>query len=87
LSPGQPDDFWVARILEIRALDKEHVFARVFWMYWPEELPTGTMDGRKRVQGRQPYHGKDELIASNHSQARPCFPYCMLSLADLDQWT
>ncbi|KAH7112689.1 hypothetical protein EDB81DRAFT_873605 [Dactylonectria macrodidyma] len=59
-------DDWVARILEIRAADEYHVYARVYWMYWPEELPHGTLDGKKMVQGRQPYHGQKELIASNH---------------------
>ena len=62
------DDDWVARILEIRASDEHHVYARVFWMYWPDELPPGTQDGKKTVQGRQPYHGMNELIASNHSE-------------------
>lgn len=60
------DDDWVARILEIRAADEHHVYARVYWMYWPDELPPGTLDGKKTVQGRQPYHGQNELIASNH---------------------
>ncbi|XXG94055.1 hypothetical protein Hte_000306 [Hypoxylon texense] len=60
------DDDWVARILEIRASDEHHVYARVYWMYWPDELPTGTLDGKKSVQGRQWYHGANELIASNH---------------------
>ncbi|KAI5466651.1 hypothetical protein BGZ63DRAFT_344797 [Mariannaea sp. PMI_226] len=60
------DDDWVARILEIRAADEHHVYARVYWMYWPDELPPGTMDGKKQIQGRQPYHGQNELIASNH---------------------
>ncbi|ORY66187.1 uncharacterized protein BCR38DRAFT_338987 [Pseudomassariella vexata] len=60
------DDDWVARILEIRASDEHHVYARVYWMYWPDELPPGTQDGRRMVQGRQPYHGVNELIASNH---------------------
>ncbi|KAK0631882.1 hypothetical protein B0T14DRAFT_14315 [Immersiella caudata] len=60
------DDDWVARILEIRASDEHHVYARVYWMYWPDELPQGTHDGKKTVQGRQPYHGANELIASNH---------------------
>ncbi|KAK3310659.1 uncharacterized protein B0T15DRAFT_387593 [Chaetomium strumarium] len=68
--PVQPrkksDDDWVARILEIRASDEHHVYARVYWMYWPDELPPGTHDGKKIVQGRQPYHGMNELIASNH---------------------
>ncbi|KAL1839522.1 hypothetical protein VTJ49DRAFT_1424 [Mycothermus thermophilus] len=68
--PMQPrkksDDDWVARILEIRASDEHHVYARVYWMYWPDELPAGTHDGKKIIQGRQPYHGANELIASNH---------------------
>ncbi|EXK77361.1 hypothetical protein FOQG_17920 [Fusarium oxysporum f. sp. raphani 54005] len=59
-------DEWVARILEIRASDEHHVYARVYWMYWPDELPAKTVDGKKEVQGRQPYHGVNELIASNH---------------------
>jgi len=62
------DNGWVARILEIRASDEQHVYARVYWMYWPEELPAGTHCGRKTIRGggRQPYHGQHELIASNH---------------------
>ncbi|KAH7012239.1 uncharacterized protein B0I36DRAFT_340721 [Microdochium trichocladiopsis] len=60
------DDDWVARILEIRAADEHHVYARVYWMYWPDELPAGTTDGKRAIKGRQPYHGNNELIASNH---------------------
>ncbi|KAJ9157664.1 BAH domain-containing protein [Pleurostoma richardsiae] len=60
------DDEWVARILEIRASDEHHVYARIFWMYWPDELPANTHDGKKLIQGRQPYHGTNELVASNH---------------------
>lgn len=42
-------------------------------MYWPDELPVGTVDGKKTVEGRQPYHGQNELIASNHSKCQnPC---------------
>lgn len=63
------DDDWVARILEIRASDEHHVYARVYWMYWPDELPPGTQDGKKHVSGRQPYHGRNELIASNLSMS------------------
>jgi hypothetical protein len=65
------DDDWVARILEIRASDEHHVYARVYWMYWPDELPAGTTAGKKYVQGRQSYHGHNELIASNHSKWDP----------------
>ncbi|KAH7012730.1 uncharacterized protein B0I36DRAFT_256411 [Microdochium trichocladiopsis] len=60
------DDDWVARILEIRAADEHHVYARVYWMYWPDELPAGTTEGKRVIKGRQPYHGNNELIASNH---------------------
>jgi BAH domain len=51
-------DFWVAKVLEIRALDAQHVYVRVVWYYWPDELPSG----------RSYYHGKNELIASNHME-------------------
>ncbi|TGJ80380.1 hypothetical protein E0Z10_g8383 [Xylaria hypoxylon] len=65
-SRQKSDDDWVARILEIRASDEHHVYARVYWMYWPDELPAGTQEGKKSIQGRQSYHGQNELIASNH---------------------
>ncbi|KAI1112039.1 hypothetical protein F5Y14DRAFT_285664 [Nemania sp. NC0429] len=65
-SRQKSDDDWVARILEIRASDEHHVYARVYWMYWPDELPQGTQEGKKSIRGRQSYHGQNELIASNH---------------------
>ena len=46
---------WIGRILECRASDPSHVFLRVMWLYWPDELP----------MGRQIYHGSRELVASN----------------------
>lgn len=46
---------WKARVLEIRALDTEHVYIRVVWLNRPEDLQ----------QGRQPYHGKNELVPTN----------------------
>ncbi|KAL8871003.1 MAG: hypothetical protein Q9174_003078 [Haloplaca sp. 1 TL-2023] len=48
----------VARILEIRAKDAQNVYVRVYWLYRPEEIPTG----------RQLYHGKAEYIATNHME-------------------
>lgn len=48
--------YWVARVLEIAAIDARHVYLRVFWAYWPDELPGG----------RRPYHGANELVVSNH---------------------
>ncbi|KAI5799010.1 hypothetical protein EDC01DRAFT_26775 [Geopyxis carbonaria] len=50
--------FWVARVLDVRAADEAHVYIRVYWMYWPDELP----------EGRQYYHGSRELVASNHME-------------------
>ncbi|KAG7413236.1 Chromatin remodeling protein SHL [Fusarium oxysporum f. sp. raphani] len=77
-------DEWVARILEIRASDEHHVYARVYWMYWPDELPAKTVDGKKEVQGRQPYHGVNELIASNHMDIINVVS--VTGLATVDQW-
>ena len=48
----------MARVLEIRAIDEAHVYLRVYWLYWPEELPGG----------RKHYHGEKELVASNHME-------------------
>ena len=55
---SEADVFWVARVLEVRAHHPSQVFVRVYWYYWPNELP----------EGRRPYHGKNELIASNHME-------------------
>lgn len=46
---------WKARVLEVRALDSEHVYIRVAWLNRPEDLSIG----------RKPHHGKNELIPSN----------------------
>ncbi|KAL2408081.1 hypothetical protein ABEF95_016246 [Exophiala dermatitidis] len=51
------ENFWVGLIAEFRAESHAKVYARVWWFYWPEELP----------MGRQPYHGKQELILSNYT--------------------
>lgn len=67
----QTSDYWIAKILEVRALDEHHVYARIYWMYSPDELPRNTMDGKRLIRGRQPYHGQNELIASNHSKPFP----------------
>ncbi|KAH6874568.1 hypothetical protein B0T10DRAFT_205115 [Thelonectria olida] len=65
-STDTSDHSYIACILEIKAADEHHVFARVYWMYWPDELPEGTFEGETFIQGRQLYHGHNELIASNH---------------------
>ncbi|KAK9451612.1 uncharacterized protein V1518DRAFT_20146 [Limtongia smithiae] len=51
-----PSLYWIGRVLEIRAIDKSNVYIRLFWMYWPSELPGG----------RKYYHGNKELVASQH---------------------
>src|SRR6266516_8122995 len=48
-------NLWVAKVLEVRAKDNQHVYLRLFWLYWTDELPNK----------RQPYHGGNELIMSN----------------------
>jgi hypothetical protein len=48
--------YWIGKVLEVRAGDAAHVYLRVYWLYRPEDLPGG----------RQPYHADSELIASNH---------------------
>ena len=49
------DEQWKAKVLEVRALDEEHVYIRVAWLNRPEDLESG----------RKPYHGKHELIPTN----------------------
>ncbi|EXJ74335.1 uncharacterized protein A1O5_02631 [Cladophialophora psammophila CBS 110553] len=49
------DNLWVGLIAEFRG-GASRVLVRLFWVYWPHELP----------MGRQPYHGKRELVLSNH---------------------
>lgn len=51
----EPEEQWKAQVLEVRALDENHVYLRVVWLENPTELPVG----------EKPYHGKHELIASN----------------------
>ena len=46
---------WKAKVLEVRALDTEHVYLRVAWLNRPEDLDSG----------RKAYHGKNELIPTN----------------------
>ncbi|KAI9887047.1 MAG: hypothetical protein M1823_001119 [Watsoniomyces obsoletus] len=53
---GHTTRFWIARILEIRARDSENVYIRVYWAYWPEELPGG----------RKAHQPMAELVLSNH---------------------
>lgn len=56
--PQEPIPDWVAKVLECRAFDEEHVFLRVLWLYRPEDLPNG----------RSPWHGANEVFPSNNMQ-------------------
>ncbi|RAL66842.1 hypothetical protein DID88_007625 [Monilinia fructigena] len=64
----EPKDFWVARVLQVRASNPQHVYALVAWMYWPEELEATAKaaDEVSPAGGRRKYHGSAELIASNY---------------------
>ena len=46
---------WKGKVLEVRALDSEHVYIRLAWLNRPEDLESG----------RKAYHGKNELIPTN----------------------
>ncbi|KAJ6438059.1 hypothetical protein O9K51_09481 [Purpureocillium lavendulum] len=62
----QPADHWVAKILEIRAADEHHVYARIYWMYSPNDLPPDTVASGKLASEQQTQHNQQELVASNH---------------------
>lgn len=95
-------EFWVARILEIRAKDEGHVYARViaedhsimleltplqlYWMYWPDDLPM-LKDCAVTAAGRRNYHGKHELIASNHMEILSVCTFAGLASVSLWQET
>ncbi|KAK5231037.1 hypothetical protein LTR72_000217 [Exophiala xenobiotica] len=68
------ENFWVGLISDFRAESQDKVYVRVFWLYWPEELP----------MGRQPYHGKRELVLSNHVDLIEA--QAIASHAEISQW-
>ncbi|KAL6702957.1 hypothetical protein ACN47E_000799 [Coniothyrium glycines] len=68
---------WLAKILEIRAADPSHVYLRIYWAYRPEDLDA--QDG-----GRQPYHGTNELIVSNHMDVIEALT--VLDVAEVAYW-
>ncbi|KAL8906136.1 MAG: hypothetical protein Q9171_006392 [Xanthocarpia ochracea] len=70
-----------ARILEIRARDAQNVYIRLYWLYMPSQLSSG----------RQQYHGRDELVATNHMEivnaARTIEPFDVVDLRDREETT
>lgn len=67
----QPRNFWIARILQVRARNAQHVYALVTWLYWADELPPPAVRSPDQVSkdgGKRKYHGSHELIASNYME-------------------
>ncbi|KAH8676833.1 hypothetical protein BGZ60DRAFT_267120 [Tricladium varicosporioides] len=80
-------DFWVARILQVRAVDSQHVYALVSWMYWADELPQPKIKSPDQVTpsgGKRTYHGSHELIASNYMEVLDVLSFA--GKADVVQW-
>jgi hypothetical protein len=67
-------NLWVGQVLEVRAAGPSQVWLRMFWLYWPDELP----------RGRQKYHGDQELIMSNHMEIIDAMT--VAGGADISQW-
>lgn len=67
----------VAQIIEIKGKDAEHVYLRVLWLYTPDDLPAG---------GRKSYHGKHELIASNHMSIIDASDMSVLGHVSVSHW-
>ncbi|TVY84989.1 hypothetical protein LSUE1_G000347 [Lachnellula suecica] len=79
--------FWVARILQVRAQNAQHVYALVAWMYWADELPPPKVrapDQMTAAGGKRTYHGKHELIASNYMEVLDVLSFA--GKADVLQW-
>ncbi|KFY58090.1 hypothetical protein V496_06246 [Pseudogymnoascus sp. VKM F-4515 (FW-2607)] len=76
--------FWVAHVLEIRAKSAGHVYAVIAWMYWPDQLVKAHMRAETPKSGRCWYHGKHELVASNHLDILDV--ECMAGRASVAQW-
>jgi hypothetical protein len=66
-NPGWLEYHWVAKILEIRASDYNHVYARIYWMYSGDDL-CKAVQINEAATGQQGFQITNELIASNHSE-------------------
>lgn len=81
---GKEREFWVALIVEIKARDPTSVYALVAWFYWADQLEGAHMNGEEPRDGRRGYHGKDELLASNHLDV--CNVQSFAGEAPVAQW-
>ncbi|EHL03588.1 hypothetical protein M7I_0229 [Glarea lozoyensis 74030] len=80
-------NFWIARVLQVRAKDASHVYALVAWMYWPDELPKPkkpSADQVNKAGGKRTYHGAYELVASNYLEVVDVLSFA--GKADVQQW-
>jgi hypothetical protein len=80
-------NFWIARVLQVRAKDNSHVYALVAWMYWPDELPKPRKPSPDQVDksgGKRTYHGTYELVASNYLEVLDVLSFA--GKADVQQW-
>ncbi|KAH8797648.1 hypothetical protein F5884DRAFT_251688 [Xylogone sp. PMI_703] len=61
------ESLWVARMLQIRAKDPQHVYALVAWMFWKHQLPyKESKQANVSDLKMTTYYGNNELIASNY---------------------
>jgi hypothetical protein len=80
-------DFWIARVLQVRAKDNSHVYALVAWMYWPDELlkpKKYSPDQVDRSGGKRTYHGNNEVVASNYLEVLDVLSFA--GKADVQYW-
>ncbi|KAJ2892199.1 hypothetical protein MKZ38_010135 [Zalerion maritima] len=81
---GEGNERYVGRIVDIRARDAQHVNLLVCWLYFPRELPVVKTYGGRSVHGKQLYHGKSEVLASNHMDIIPA--YSVNGPVTIDHW-
>lgn len=86
-------DFWVGRILEVRAVNQQHVYALLQWFYWPEELLSSNKEKKQKKKdpeqlnarsGHMRYHGERELLAS--SWVEVCDVLTLAGKAHIEFW-
>lgn len=85
--PPNMKAFWVAKILQVRASNPQHVYALVTWLYWTDELPPPAKKAPDQISvtgGKRRYHGEDELVASNYLDILDVLSFA--GKADVIEW-
>lgn len=57
VNSGDEDQPYVAHVTGIHEAKKDHARLKVYWYYFPDDVP----------RGRQPYHARNEIFKSNHA--------------------